>query len=80
MQTKLTLRLDEDIINQGKIYARNKGVSLSRLVAEYFKLLSSEKSERRKIDAPVTTSLRGLLRGADVGSDDYHRYLEERHK
>lgn len=80
MQTKLTLRLDEDLINQGKIYAQKKGISLSRLVAEYFKLLTGEKSEKRKIDAPVTKSLRGLLHGSDVGLNDYHRYLEEKHK
>jgi len=35
MQTKLTLRLDDDLINQGKLYAQKKGVSLSRLVGEY---------------------------------------------
>ncbi|HOF05601.1 MAG TPA: DUF6364 family protein [Syntrophales bacterium] len=80
MQTKLTLRLDEDLINQGKIYAQKKGKSLSRLVAEYLKLLAGKNSERRKFDAPVTESLRGLLRGSDVGSEDYRRYLEEKHK
>jgi len=80
MQAKLTLRLDEELINQGKIYAQERGISLSRLVAEYFKLLTGDKGERRKIDAPVTESLRGLLRGADVGRDDYHLYLEEKHK
>jgi len=80
MQTKLTLRLDENLINKGKVYARERGVSLSRLVADYFKLLTGEKSEQRKIDAPVTESLRGLIRDADVGIDDYHRYLAEKNQ
>lgn len=79
MQTKLTLRLDEDLINQGKLYAQGKGVSLSRLVGEYFKLLTKEKVVRQKIDAPVTDSLRGLLRGANVKEDDYKQYLEKKH-
>ena len=79
MQTKLTLRLDEDLINQGKLYAQRKGVSLSRLVGEYFKLLTKEKVGRQKIDAPVTDSLRGLLRGANAKEDDYKQYLEKKY-
>ena len=79
MQTKLTLRLDDDLINQGKLYAQKKGVSLSRLVGEYFKLLTKEKVGLQKIDAPVTDSLRGLLRGANVKEDDYKQYLEKKY-
>lgn len=79
MQTKLTLRLDEDLINQGKLYAQRKGVSLSKLVGEYFKLLTKEKVGPQKIDAPVTDSLRGLLRGANVKEDDYKQYLEKKY-
>jgi len=36
MKTKLTLRLDETIIEEAKEYASKKGVSLSSLVADYF--------------------------------------------
>ena len=79
MQTKLTLRLDDDLINQGKLYAQGKGVSLSRLVGEYFKLLTKEKVGPQKNDAPVTDSLRGLLHGANVKEDDYKQHLEKKY-
>jgi len=79
MQTKLTLRLDEDLINQGKLYASEKGISLSRLVANYFKLLVTGKAEQQKNYAPMTESLRGILKDADIKEEDYHRYREEKH-
>lgn len=35
--TKLTLRLDADVISQGKAYAKRKGTSLSKLFEEYLR-------------------------------------------
>lgn len=36
MQTKLTLRLDAELIKKAKIYARQKNTSVSKLVEKYF--------------------------------------------
>ena len=41
MSTKLTLRLDESLINAAKKYAAQEGRSVSELVAAYFKRLDS---------------------------------------
>ena len=38
MQTKLTLRLDEELIGVAKAFARSSGKSVSRIVADYFAL------------------------------------------
>lgn len=35
--TKLTLRLDKDVIAQGKVYAREQGTSLSRLFEQFLR-------------------------------------------
>ena len=35
MQTKLTLRLDEELIKFAKVYAKERGKSLSQIVADY---------------------------------------------
>ena len=43
MQTKLTLRLEDQLIEQAKAYAAKAGKSVSQVVSEYFKLLTSEK-------------------------------------
>ena len=41
MSTKLTLRLDEGLINGAKKYAAREGRSVSELVAAYFKRLDA---------------------------------------
>ena len=79
MQTKLTLRLEDQLIEQAKVYAAQTGKSVSQLVAEYFKLLTSP---RAGTDSPVTPraqSLRGLLRDSTCDEKDYKKYLEGKH-
>lgn len=86
MQTKLTLRLDEELVRRAKAYAKREGKSLSQMVSDYFSLLKQPSGERppggkREAGpaAPLTQSLRGILRGAKVGEEDYRRYLDEKY-
>lgn len=79
MQTKLTLRLEDQLIEQAKSYAAKAGKSVSQLVAEYFKLLTSEKTKPAPSSTPITQSLRGLLRESKLDEKDYKKYLEEKH-
>ncbi|RLA43190.1 MAG: antitoxin [Gammaproteobacteria bacterium] len=77
MQSKLTLRLDDSLINQAKIFAEQHDKSLSQVVSDYFELLT------KGIESPeapaITKSLIGVLGGADVTLDDYKRHLEEKY-
>ena len=41
MKTKLTLRLDEAVIERAKAYAARRGTSVSGLVEDYFRLVAS---------------------------------------
>ncbi len=79
MQTKLTLRLDDELVRFGKEFARKRGKSLSRIVADYLLLMERQDHEHR-ILAPKTRSLLGLLKGKDVDERDYRAYLEEKHQ
>ena len=87
MQTKLTLRLERDLIERAKRYARARGTSVSQIVANYFQALTTEEetaSEPRdhwKQDLPpITRSLVGLAAGSHLDEEDYRRYLEEKHR
>ncbi|NTU42006.1 MAG: antitoxin [Nitrospirales bacterium] len=81
MQTKLTLRLEEDLIKKAKSYASHSGKSVSQLVSDYFRLLTSEKGNPQQQPAPpVTQSLRGILRNAKLDEKEYKKYLEEKHR
>ncbi len=76
MQTKLTLRLDDHLIEQAKSYAAQSGKSVSQVVADYFKILTSEKTSMSSPSAPITQSLRGLLRESKLDEKDYKKHLE----
>ena len=79
MQTKLTLRLEEELIEQAKSYASRTGKSVSQLVADYFRLLTSGKKEPAPPSAPITRSLRGLLRDSQLDEKEYRKYLEDKY-
>jgi len=79
MQTKLTLRLEEQLIEQAKTYAARAGKSVSQIVADYFKLLTSEKNRLASSSTPITQSLRGLLRESKLDEKAYRKYLEGKH-
>ena len=80
MQTKLTLRLEDQLIEQAKYYAAQSGKSVSQVVSDYFKLLMSQKTKLNSPSPPITQSLRGLLRESELDEKDYKRYLEEKHR
>jgi antitoxin component of RelBE/YafQ-DinJ toxin-antitoxin module len=79
MQTKLTLRIEDQLIEQAKAYAAQAGKSVSQIVADYFKLLASQKIKPGSPSTPITQSLRGLLRESKLDEKDYKKYLEEKH-
>lgn len=49
MTTKLTLTVEQDIIEWAKIYAKNTNRSLSKLIENYLETLTSENFEEQKI-------------------------------
>ena len=66
METKLTLKLDEAIIEAAKKYAAQRKKSLSRLVEDYFRRLSSEEPSLGGSINPVVKELSGVLSEKDL--------------
>ena len=79
MKTKLTLRMDEKVINRSKAYARKSGKSVSQLVKDFFVLLGSKEETRAPDITPKVKSLRGVFRGSDFSIDNYRRHLEDKY-
>jgi hypothetical protein len=70
MDTKLTLKMDVDVIRKAKTYAEQRGVSLSRLVEGYFLgLIAAGRSPEEP--QGVVAELAGLLRGKEGEIGDY---------
>jgi uncharacterized protein GlcG (DUF336 family) len=83
MSTKLTLRLDEQLIAAAKDYARANGRSVSVLVADYFAQLSGQAQRAPSATAsasPITTQLRGALKGATASEGDHQAHLADKHQ
>ncbi len=83
MGTKLTLRLNDSVIEKAKIYARSHNISLSKMIESYLESLTSKniEYENNKI-TPLVESLCGVI---DLPSDfdykqEYHDYLEKKYK
>jgi hypothetical protein len=79
MQTKLTLRMDEDLVGLAKKEARKRGTSVSRMVSDYFHGLKAGSADAEVLP-PATSALLGSLRGKRVDRETYRRHLEEKYR
>jgi hypothetical protein len=78
MNTKLTLRMDEELVQTAKTEAIRRGKSVSQMVGEYFNALTSPRRNKSKIP-PITASLVGILKGNGVSESDYRKHLQDKH-
>ena len=60
MNTKLTLNIDDHIIEEAKLYAKDNSVSLSKLIENYLQSLTKSKSSNVKV-SPLVESLTGVI-------------------
>ncbi len=79
MNTKLTLRLDNHLIESAKEYSARTGKSVSRIVADLFEIIKNEKLKKESSLTPTVRSLRGVLSGNKIDETDYKKYLEEKY-
>ena len=74
MQTKLTLTLEQSIIEQAKLYAKDKGRSLSELIENYLKVVLDD-SQQEVILSPSIKKLKGAIQLPE--NFDYKKELTE---
>ena len=81
MDTKLTLKLNSEIIKQAKLYAKRTNTSLSKLIENYLSAITSEEPVKREIN-PIVESLTGLitLDDKDEYKKDYTNYLIKKYQ
>lgn len=83
METKLTLRLNNNVIERAKIYARNHKISLSKMIEFYLDNITKEKEVEQKTSiTPLVESLSGVINlPADFDDrKEYRDYIEEKYK
>ena len=74
MNTKLTLTIEKSIIEKAKLYAKDKGRSLSDIIESYLKAITAEKKAVNDI-SPLVNSLRGSFKAPE--SFDYKKELSK---
>ncbi|WP_103021206.1 DUF6364 family protein [Salinibacter altiplanensis] len=78
MSKKLTLRLDEDVIERAKEYASERNTSVSRLVEAYFAVVTEKDGDCKRASFSNTTrQFIGVLEETNEG--DYKQHLEEKY-
>lgn len=80
MDTKLTLKLEQSVIEKAKDYAKRQKTSLSRLIENYLLDITEEEGTQEKI-TPLVRSLSGII---DLPNDydhkkDYADYLAKKY-
>ena len=77
MRAKLTLKLNQETIDQAKRYAKRRGLSLSKLVESYFRRLAELDEPLQEPPKGVVAELAGVLKGSKIGEprDEYREYL-----
>jgi hypothetical protein len=79
MSDKLTLRIDGELIIRAKKFARQRGKSLSRLVAEYFQYITSRENTDHLSLPPHVKSLYGSLSDSQFNEADYKEYIRDKY-
>jgi hypothetical protein len=62
MNTKLTLTIEQSLIDKAKKYAKGKGRSLSDIVENYLKVIIKEENTKVIDQTPIASSLRGAFK------------------
>ncbi len=79
MDSKLTLKLDADVIQRAKVYAKNQNISLSKLIENYLNALTGSSSKKIKL-SPLVESLTGVVKlKEDADKKEYLDYLTEKY-
>ena len=83
MKTKLTLRLNEKVIERAKEYAREQKISLSNMIESYLDSLTREKSSDQETEiTPLIKSLSGVIELPDDFDykKEYRNYITEKYQ
>lgn len=82
MNTKLTLKLDQEVIEKAKKYAADKKLSLSRIVEVYLQSLTGNE---QNIEMEISPFVKSMATGIKISKDfdykkEYSDHLNEKYK
>jgi hypothetical protein len=66
MNTKLTLTIEQTVVEKAKVYAKKKGNSLSDIIENYLKVITNNEAKSDIEMTPIVKSLRGSFKAPSV--------------
>jgi hypothetical protein len=78
MNTKLTLNIDKQIIEEAKHYAREHGVSLSKLIETYLNSVTRISQKKGSV-TPLVESLTGIIPNDYDEKQDYRDFIDKKY-
>lgn len=76
MDTKLTVRVPRNLLENAKRYAHAHNTTLTELISIYLQHIPAELEPLEQ--APIVRQLTGLL-SSDISVDDYKKHLEKKY-
>ncbi len=76
MNTKLTLTIEQEVIERAKQYAKGENRSLSNIIENYLKSLTAQKATNKNHLSPSISALKGTFNMPQ--NLDYKKELERR--
>ena len=75
--SRLTLSVDGRVASRAKQYAKQRGMSVSKMVEAYLAAVA-EPASPAQMDAPILRALRGSLKKADMA--EYREYSAAKYR
>jgi Family of unknown function (DUF6364) len=75
--SKLTLSVDSHVVSRAKRYAKQRGLSVSKMVESYLAAVA-DPPLRSTRDTPILRSVRGSLKKADIYG--YRKHLAAKYR
>ncbi|MBN1961428.1 MAG: hypothetical protein JW841_10815 [Deltaproteobacteria bacterium] len=81
MYTKLTLRIEKDIIDKIKLFAMTNQQSVSSLTENLYKeIIETESPEKMEL-SPIVRKYKGIIKNNDINDrEEITKYLTKKHK
>lgn len=84
MNSKLTLKINQEIIEKAKKYATERKLSLSRLIENYLSSLTTDKKNNSN-EIEISPFIKSLKTGVKIPADldiknEYRKHLEKKYQ
>lgn len=82
MGTKLTLTINQTVVERAKNYARSNKISLSKLIESYLEKITYQEEKDKTQITPLVQSLIGVINLSEDYNykKDYQSHLTEKYK